>query len=47
MKTTVYYCRCDNPGIAEFNSKCEAEEYESYVRGLGFLTSVITDIEQK
>lgn len=47
MKTTVYYCRCDNPGIAEFNSKREAEEYESYVRGLGFLTSVITDIEQK
>lgn len=47
MKTAVYYARVDDPGIAEFNSKCEAEEYESYVRGLGFLTSVITDIEQK
>ena len=42
MKTKVYYSKVENPGTAEFDTKKEAEEFESYVREKGFLTKIET-----
>ena len=40
MKARVYYSKVDNPGIAEFDSKKEAEDFEAFVRAKGYLTKI-------